>query len=293
MAMMIQSGRFGIPDDPNLLNFTKGVLPSGVTYAGGANGTRVNSAGLVVAAAGPRFDYSPNTLESLGILCEPSRRNLVTRAEEFDSWDGAGNRSVVINVGPSPRGDNSTDALGFNNTFGHVRRYEVAYPGGVQGAFSAYLKSATAGAAVYLTTNNTAAWNTGVSSKFSPTNVWSRASISGALGTGTGKIHTMIGNVQVDSNADGTIPTETILAWGAQLEVMLAGERQEASSYIPTTNTEVTRSADAISFVIPAGISSLKYTFDDNSTQTVAVAPGAYTVPTNLNRARIKTIALL
>ena len=52
----------------------------------------------------------------------------------------------------------------------------------------------------------------------------------------------------------------------------------------------VTRAADSAVFTIPAGIGHLTYTFDDNSTQLVAVSPGSYTIPTSLNRPNIKSI---
>jgi len=63
-----------------------------------------------------------------------------------------------------------------------------------------------------------------------------------------------------------------------------------SSSYIPTAASTATRAADACSFTIPSGVSSLRYTFDDLSTQTVSVSPGAYVVPTNLNRPIIRSI---
>jgi hypothetical protein len=64
-----------------------------------------------------------------------------------------------------------------------------------------------------------------------------------------------------------------------------------ASSPIPLASTsDVTRNADQVDFTIPVGITSLRYTFDDDSTQDVGVSAGAYTVPTNLNRRIIETI---
>lgn len=62
------------------------------------------------------------------------------------------------------------------------------------------------------------------------------------------------------------------------------------SSNIPTTETPATRAADLLTLDIPDGISSLIYTFDDDSTQQIAATVGAYTVPTNLNRPTIKRI---
>lgn len=59
------------------LNFASGVLDSRVTASGGANGTRTNASGAIVAAVCPRFDYSPVAIGTpLGVLVEEARTNL-------------------------------------------------------------------------------------------------------------------------------------------------------------------------------------------------------------------------
>lgn len=77
----------------------------------------------------------------------------------------------------------------------------------------------------------------------------------------------------------------TMYAWGAQVEI-----NSTFTSRILTTSGTVVRAADQVDFTIPGGVSTLVYTFDDNSTQSVGVSPGAYTIPTNLNRRYIKTV---
>lgn len=68
----------GAGPSPSLfLDFTNGYTDPRITYSGGANGTRVNSAGLIVAATTPRFDYNPVTLAPLGLLVEEQRTNLL------------------------------------------------------------------------------------------------------------------------------------------------------------------------------------------------------------------------
>jgi hypothetical protein len=74
--------------------------------------------------------------------------------------------------------------------------------------------------------------------------------------------------------------------YGAQMEL-----GSKMTSYIPTTTAAVTRQADSATFTIPTGVTQLTYTFDDNSTQTVAVTAGSYTIPVNLARPNIKSIA--
>lgn len=59
------------------LNFLQGIADPRITFSGGANATRVNSAGLIVAATTPRFDYDPVTLAARGLLVEESRINLI------------------------------------------------------------------------------------------------------------------------------------------------------------------------------------------------------------------------
>lgn len=80
--------------------------------------------------------------------------------------------------------------------------------------------------------------------------------------------------------------TKGLVFWGAQIE---AGSK--ATSLIQTTSATASRAADQISFTIPATVDTVTYTFDNDSTQNVSVSAGSYTIPTNLSRAQIKSIA--
>lgn len=64
------------PSTALALDFTTGSLDARITASGGANGTRVNSSGVIVAATTPRFDYDPVTLAAKGVLVEEARTNL-------------------------------------------------------------------------------------------------------------------------------------------------------------------------------------------------------------------------
>ncbi len=52
-----------------------------ITFSGGANGTRVNAAGQIVAASAPRYDYDPVTRDAKGLLIEESRTNYLIQSE--------------------------------------------------------------------------------------------------------------------------------------------------------------------------------------------------------------------
>lgn len=59
------------------LDFTTATLDSRVSATGGANGSRTNSAGALVAATAPRFDYSPTAIGTImGLLVEEGSTNL-------------------------------------------------------------------------------------------------------------------------------------------------------------------------------------------------------------------------
>lgn len=76
MAARNPSHLFG-PNPALVLSFLTGSLDPRITATGGVNGTRVNSAGVIVAASCPRFDHDSVTLAIRGILIEPSRENLL------------------------------------------------------------------------------------------------------------------------------------------------------------------------------------------------------------------------
>jgi hypothetical protein len=80
----------------------------------------------------------------------------------------------------------------------------------------------------------------------------------------------------------------TVDIWGDQQENTLANNRP--SSFIDSGASNTNRAADVVTWTVPAGVTSLTYTFDDGSTQVVSVSPGAYTFPTNLNRQQIKYV---
>jgi hypothetical protein len=72
------------------LDFGIEALDERLTFSGGAGGTRVNSAGTLVAATCPRIDYDPVTLACKGLLIEEQRTNIATLSTAPASWTQAG-----------------------------------------------------------------------------------------------------------------------------------------------------------------------------------------------------------
>ena len=118
-----------------------------VTFTRASNGTYTDSAGVLQTAATdvPRFDHNPTTGESLGLLVEEARTNLVLRSEEFDTanWTKLGS-TVTPNATSSPTGATTADKLVESATNAeHLGRQTVSgYSAGAAVSCSIFVKAA-------------------------------------------------------------------------------------------------------------------------------------------------------
>lgn len=218
---------------------------------------------LLTAASGvARFDHNPTTFESLGLLIEESRTNLLTYSEQFDNAAWNKNASTVsANTIVSPDGAVDGDKLVEDtSTNGHYvfQNISGASSGAVYGV-SIYLKAAERSFAIVRTEGSwgvngvTVNLSSGVASSatgtvtgissFSVGNGWWRVSFAftAAATSGAISVLTSTDGVYANRNYAGN-GYSGIYIWGAQLE---AGAF--ATSYIPTTTASVTRAADAAS----------------------------------------------
>jgi hypothetical protein len=246
--------------------FTGGSLPAGITFTRGSSGTYTNSSGNLATASTnvARFNYISGTPY---LLIEPAATNILQYSNAFSSGNWFGENSSVITAAQFTSPDGTND--GWSATGG------TSY-GGPQNAVTTTAQAYTQSVwAKYITTGATFCFSGGSQTTLAST--VARFSYTHTFAAGSQTI--------ILQSCDGT--SKTVGYFGAQVE---AGS--VATSYIVnTTAGTASRSADAAVFTIPYGVYSLTYTFDDNSTQVVSVSPGSYTIPTNLNRPNLKSIA--
>jgi hypothetical protein len=278
-------------------DFTAGSVPGAVTATGGANGTRVNSSGVIVAASAGRLDYDPVTLASRGILVEPARTNTALNSSGMAtsySLINAGDITFTNASGTSPDGTNDATLMQAVNS----TSMRVQYLSGAAGIKSVYFKKGTAAYVIMQSFDGTLhnSWvnaTTGaVGTKdaahtvtvTSAGNNWWRIELDPGAGDGG---YIMFGQADSDGVNSCTAGLNTLF-WGGQLE---GATGNAVSSVIVTAGATVTRTADQLAFTVPAGVSTLRVTFDDNTTQDKAVSPGAVAwTSADLNKTRVKTI---
>ena len=231
-----------------------------VTFTRASSGTFTDSAGTLQTAATnePRFDHNPTTGESLGLLVEEARTNLVLRSEEFDNaaWTKVGG-TISANSTGSPSGAITADTLVEDTSTGtHRCLISATIANTTIYTVSAYAKAAGrthvrlalgSGLAGELTANLSSGTVAASSGATNPTvqsvgNGWYRISFTSAASSSTsGQVQLQLiqGTSTTSYTGDGA---SGAYFWGAQLE---AGAF--ASSYIATAGATATRSADVVS----------------------------------------------
>jgi hypothetical protein len=216
------------------LTARKGPTP---TFTRASTATFVGSDGLIQSAAinAPRFDHDPDTLACKGLLIEESRTNLCLRSEEFNNaiWQGAiQTPTISTDFAVSPNGTQTAERLQWTVVNGRLQ--QIFSPSALTDyTFSVWLKSNTGSNQIvqlflYFGSGGT---NYGETKTVTPN--WQRFTVTASSTVVAAGAVFQIRSAQ---------STTDILAWGAQLEL-----GSFPTSYIPTTTTALTRSADVCS----------------------------------------------
>jgi hypothetical protein len=271
-----------------------GAMDERITWSGAANGTRVNSAGVIVAGTAPRHNYNSATLSYRGVLFEPARTNLGLRSAEFDnaSWTKS-NSTAVSNQTVAPDGTGAGDEIAATAANAiHLVSQAVATVASTTYATSFFVKLRGGNAThIQVFADNNGGGNGGYMNVRLSDGVITRA--AGAQGAGTNimggvdphangwyrvwitvqhaSATTRFGVVLLNTaNANATflpsiamVTTDTIAIWGGQLE---AGDNP--TSYIPTTTASVARTIDA------AAITAGNFTAIHNATEYTLYVEG-------------------
>jgi hypothetical protein len=232
-----------------------------ITFTRASDGAVVNSAGQIeiVAANVPRFTHDPVTGESLGLLVEEQRTNSLTYSEDFTNAAWVPLLAAVTgNAIAAPDGATTADKLVSNNASQGQITHTVAMAASTVFTYSVFAKKAEwnflllrlrgndgvdSGAYFNLTSGLVGTVESGNTATIQAlANGWYRCSVARTSGAGATAPRQRL----IATNADNTWSigdgTSGIYLWGAQLE---AGAFP--TSYIPTTATAVTRSADVAS----------------------------------------------
>jgi hypothetical protein len=257
------------------LDFAKSkMLDPRITYARANNATYFAADGLLKIAAPnePRFDHDPVTGESLGLLIEDSRVNLLPFTDNFDNsiWGKNYGATIVSNATIAPDGTLTADKLVANSAYNYSHTLYIIggsaitpntpytaslfiKPAEFTRYFNLYLDSTVAGATVsadydILTLTASAGADskaTALSSSIYPVNNgWYRCILTFKSEGSNAWFHPTLKN---NSNVAGFTGDDVsgMYIWGAQLEYQQAYGGQFATSYIPSNDAFTSRACTA------------------------------------------------
>jgi hypothetical protein len=242
--------------------------------------TRVNANGLIetVASNVPRIDYTDGGCPS--ILVEGQRTNLLTNSDGLITTYPTRDGNIVQAATPINGFVNSVE---FQNNLTNSYLYKT---------FTA-IPTTTYVFSVFVQMNDNSIPNPGLnvaSSDFSLV-------ISGEFATnlnvqkiGNSNVYRVSGRfTAINVNANhGVLKFNTQTAKGFKVTGYQLETASYATSYIKTTTAAVTRNADVITLTPTTGLTEIKETFENGTTNVITTIPSTYT----MSQGRIKKVVM-
>ena len=235
--------------DMNMVTATADFYVWGAQIEIGTTATDYIPTGSTISGA-PRFDHDLATGESLGLLIEEARTNILLKSEKMNEWVVGSGSSVTANQAVAPDGTTTADRVQHGSGGSSWIRQDVL-TSGVTYTVSVYAKAVTPG------TNDQFTFDLGgLSSIFTATSEWQRFTFTGTASNAAIYLN----------NGNDSFATD-VYFWGAQVE-----ESGFATSYIATDSSAVTRAADVVE-ITGTNFSSF-YNSDSNQLGTMFVDAG-------------------
>lgn len=237
-----------------------------LTVTRNTSATRVNESGVIVnvPANVARIDYSTG---QPAILVEPQRTNLLLQSDSFANSSWTGNSSVTSNTNIAPDGSLTADTLSDTSTTAYFTKNQtITVTANSTVTTSIFIKKTTGVINSYpcislvflgvstkiarlIVDTTLGSFNVSPDSSLSVigkitsyNDYWRVEMTTTDSGNNTSCQFTIYPSISTNGSTITMSAVGNIVCWGAQLEL-----GSNATSYIPTTTTAVTRNADVIS----------------------------------------------